>query len=140
MGCKREESLLLDQIGEVLPENKESVLEEISLYWFQRHSDGFFGITYVDFERGIAAEGNVKVNIDYDYYLKRSESWKPKYSNNMLQRNAARNDRKKKEKIDNLDDDQYLDRKKGKNVDRFDSLMVSPLMLAPMRRLFMTLY
>eukprot|EP01084_Bolivina_argentea_P240391 403879_1 len=79
--CRREESLLLKQVGEVLPPHKGSIqeiLEEISLLWFSTEGDGFFGVTYVDFSNGIVAENNIKVNVDYDFYLKRSETWKPK--------------------------------------------------------------
>merc|ERR1712232_1270889 len=47
--CKREESLLLGKIGEVLPKYKESlqdVLEEISMYWFTvQEESAFFGVT-----------------------------------------------------------------------------------------------
>lgn len=128
--CKREESLLLKQIGEVLPEGKpniESILEEISLFWFQGGMDGFFGITFIDFKDGIVAEGNVHVNVDYDYYLKRSETWKPK--NNMMDVNGVNgahgynnNHRNKVNDNDDFDDDQYLDPKKNKKNVRLDSV------------------
>eukprot|EP01083_Nonionella_stella_P070878 189928_1 len=83
--CKRKESLLLQEIGDTLPNKKhhkpnqeplaeiETILEEISLFWFGTNDDDmncFFGVTYLPFHSGIVAEGNVSVNVDYDYYLK----------------------------------------------------------------------
>lgn len=139
--CRREESLLLKSIGECLPDNKQSIetiLEEISLFWFQRNqNDAFFGITYIDFKDGLVAEGNVNISIDYDYYLKRSDTWKPK--NNMYGAGGARNnapkEKKKNNKImdarspedlydenDGLDRDQYLDVHKEKKKGRFESV------------------
>ena len=120
--CRREESLLLKSIGECMPDGKESIesiLEEISLYWFQRNQDdAFFGITYIDFKDGLVAEGNVTINITYDYYLKRSDTWKPK--NNLYGGVGGKS--KKKDKVmdaaspedfydpnDGLDRDRYLD-------------------------------
>ena len=90
--CRREESLLVSEIGEVLPNNMriEDILQEIGLFWFSENSDGFFGVTYRDFEKGILAEGDVKVDVKYDYYLKRQASWKPK--NNWLADQEANKD------------------------------------------------
>ena len=134
--CRREESLLIKSIGECLPDNKdsiESILEEISLYWFQRNqNDAFFGITYIDFKDGLVAEGNIHINIDYDYYLKRSDTWKPK--NNMLGNDLRINHKNKNmadagspdnlfDPNDGLDEDQYIDAKKEKKkVNRFVSV------------------
>mmetsp|Transcript_49453 Transcript_49453/g.78929 ORF Transcript_49453/g.78929 Transcript_49453/m.78929 type:complete len:287 (-) Transcript_49453:173-1033(-) len=127
--CRREESLLLKQVGEVLPDSKASVqavLEEVSLYWFQRNeNDAFFGVTYLDFEQGLVAEGNIRIDIHYDYYLKRSDTWKPK--NNPLGNQANQRARKQHKEIamdaksPDLDDDQYLSAK-DKKVDRFQSV------------------
>lgn len=121
--CKREESLLLKSIGECLPNNHkniETILEEISLFWFQHNqNNAFFGKTYIDFSNGLCAEGNVIIDIDYDFYLKRSDTWKPKNNINI-------NINKQKEKqINNNDNNQYLDiipKKDKKNVSRFQSV------------------
>merc|ERR1712228_63906 len=97
--CKRTESLLLKQIGDMKQNQIENVLEEIGLFWFTNNNDEndcFFGITYVDFKDGIIAEGNVQINTDYDYYLK------PKFS---------------------VDDDQAVYLKKDQqNIQRFQSV------------------
>ena len=84
--------MLVNEIGEVLPNNMriEDILQEIGLFWFSENSDGFFGVTYRDFEKGILAEGDVKVDVKYDYYLKRQASWKPK--NNWLADQEANKD------------------------------------------------
>eukprot|EP01084_Bolivina_argentea_P283364 485268_1 len=116
--CKREESLLIKRVGEILPTNKESIqsiLEEISLYWFSnRDTEAFFGVTYVDFDKGIVAENNVQMNINYDFYLKRSDTWKPK--NNMLDDNKGR-----KHHDVQLDNDQYIGNNKSRDVGKFNS-------------------
>ena len=114
--CKREESLLLDAIGDVLPNKAasiEDVLSQISVFWFQwNESDAFFGITFVDFSDGIVAEGNVHLNIDYDYYLKDDNEWKPK--NDMLAQNGLNVLKMKHIEDMAMDKDQLLDVKKSK--------------------------
>ena len=65
--------MLLKQIGDVRQNKIENILEEIGLFWFSNNNDEndcFFGVTYVDFKDGIVAEGNVRVNTEYNYYLR----------------------------------------------------------------------
>lgn len=91
----REESLLLPRVGEVLPKGKSShdaVLEEIGLVWFQRHNEGFFGTTTVDFSEGIVDKDGIVCPLAYDYYLKRSDTWKPKPQNDVLAKENRKGD------------------------------------------------
>lgn len=125
--CRREESLLLKQHGEVLPAGKrtiEEVLEEIMLFWFQRGgNEGFFGITHCPFSHGIVDSQNVKVDIQYDFYLKRSETWKPK--NDIIGAEQRREKQKKFEREAGLSPSQEIrvhPKSKGKNVNRFESV------------------
>ena len=116
--CKREESLLIPNIGECLPDNKSSIkeiLEEISLYWFSHHEQAaFFGVTSADFENGVIDENDVKCDIEYDFYLKKSQTWRPKHdvlgNANVVKKNDRVIDAKSPE--NDFDIEQYLDPKR----------------------------
>lgn len=127
MLCRREESLLLKQHGEVLPAGRkttEEVLEEIMLFWFQRGgNEGFFGITHCPFSHGIIDSQNVKVDIQFDFYLKRSETWKPK--NDIIGAVQQRDQRKQFEREAGISPSMEIrhhPKKKGKDVRRFESV------------------
>merc|ERR1712062_719095 len=121
---EEEESLLLSEVWDVLPlksSSIEDILSEISLFWFQYNQcNAFFGMTFVDFCEGIVAEGNVHLNVEYDYFLKADDEWKPK--NDLLNEQPHI---LKMEHVEDmaLDRDQLLEVKKKdkKRFDRFHS-------------------